>query len=187
MRYFDNGNRLSMDSCAIAAREYENQSVIDYNTYNFFNNGDPSCDSAAGKAREMMMEYPNMRFRTGYGVADACVIDSDSEVRIRGTNLREKEPQQLNARLFQAVPNLGRGTLVPNLESMLIQGVDTGALRDCHHIAEVQYHRPMPLTDCMTNYIKTAADALPEVHAIGQPSKEIFMQHRKACRANQRA
>ena len=182
MKYFDSGNRLSMDPCAIQARDYENQSVVDYNTYNFFTNGDASCDSAAKKAREMALEYPNMRFRNGYGVADGCVIDQDSGVRIQSQNLRPKDPQQLSSRVFQAVPNLGRGVLIPNLESVITQGMNTGELKDCNRFAEVQYYQPTPLTQCMQNFIKTGAQSIPDHPSIGVPSKEIFMAYRKACR-----
>ena len=183
MRYFDSGNRLSMDTCAVQAKDNENESIVYYNTFNFFTNGDTSCGGAASKAREMILEYPNMRFRTGYGVADGCVIDADSTVRNASQNLREKEHQQLCPRIFQAVPNLGRGTVVPNLESMLMQGIDTGALRDCHRIAEVPYFQPVPLTPCMTGFLRAEAEAIPSIHSIGQPSKDIFLQHRKACRS----
>jgi hypothetical protein len=179
MRYFDNGNRLSMDQCAIQAREYENQSIIDYNLYNFFTNGD--CKSGQSKAREMILEYPNMRYRNGYGIADGCVIDDDSRIRLN-KELREKEPQQLCTRLFRAVPDLAKGSVVPGLESMLVQGVDTGALRDCHKLAEVPYYQPVPLTTCMSSYIKTAGDVLPDTFTIGRPSKEIFLQERKRCK-----
>jgi hypothetical protein len=173
-KYFDSGNRLTMDACAIQTREYENQSLLDYNTFNFYT----SCDTKK-KADALVTEYPNLRYHMGYGVSDPSVIDDDSKIRIGGQTLRTVENQQLQTRLFQAVPSLDRGVLVPNLESAIKNGSDTSIYNDCHNLAEFQTMHPTPLTECMQQFISNAGASIPSIPSIGVPSKDIFMAQRK--------
>ena len=170
MHYFDSGNRLSMDDCAKGVRDYENQSLVNYNTYNFY------TEHTSSNINALVSQYPNLRYHLGYGLTDGTNIDSDSKTRIN-RYLRETSNQQLSTRLFKDVPNLGRGCLEPITESMLIQGQDTSPFKDCHAIAEVPYATPVPFTPCMMQYINNAANAIHE-HPIGKPSKDIFLHQR---------
>lgn len=172
MRYFDNGSKLSMDSCALEARENENQSVFDYNIFSMYND----CDNLK-KATKLTTEYPNLRFHTGHGV-DCGIIDSDSKMKLN-VELRSPGNQQLCARQFTAVPYLGRGTLVPNLESRLIHGIDTSLTKDCHNLAEYELPYHAPLTNCMSAYINKA-NYVPDTHPIGKISKDLFLKQRCA-------
>jgi hypothetical protein len=176
MRYFDNGNKMSMDVCAIKARDIENESLMNYSIFNTFND----CQMLQN-ASELAVEYPNLRYNIGYGI-DCGIIDADSKIKL-DQKLRAVENQQLCTRTFTAVPNLGRGILVPNLETQLIQGIDTSLNKDCHNLAEYELGHHAPLTDCMHQYIKNASVVMDE-HAIGKPSKDIFMQQRKNQKKN---
>jgi hypothetical protein len=177
MRYFDNGNRLSADACTLEARFQDNKSISDYNTYNFFMWGD--CKETQQKVKSLADEYPNLRFRTGYGVADSCTIDADNKVRYSSELTNPPERQQLHTRTFLAGPNFGRGTLVPNLESALIHGSDTSIHKDCHNMAEYTFGWQMPITKCTEAFLKKGVDVIPDELSIGRPSKDIFLEQRK--------
>ena len=174
-RYYDGGNRLTQDGCALKAKEYENQSILDYNTFNFYT----GCSDMKTKADALVNEYPNLRYHMGYGVADPTLIDKDSSVRLSGQTLRPVDHQQLQTRLFTAVPSLEKGCLIPNLESMLKNGTDTSLYNDCHNLAEFQTMQPVPLTECMERFIQNAGTSIPTIPSIGLPSKDIFMAQRK--------
>lgn len=174
--YFEDGSRLSQDPCALKARDVENNSLLDYQTFNFYPAS--GCGEVYTKLNEFAMQNRNLRFKSGFGVTDACVVDNDSQLRIT-RDIRPVEHQQLSTRVFWAVPSLDKGGLVPGLESMLTQGMGTGALRDCHKLAEVEYDR-MPMSDCMSEFVKSAGQVIPDGQRIGKPSKEIFLQERRA-------
>lgn len=177
MRYFDNGNRLAQDSCAMEARDCENQSITDYKTYNFYN-ADGTCEEQEKKLRDFSSQYPNLTYRVGYGVASSCTIEDDSKVRyVNPTHGRER--QSLCTRNFVASPALGKGQSIPNLESILFNGVDTLIERDCHKIAETQFGVFAPMTMCVENYVKGAAMVVDDEIRIGRPSKDIFLSARK--------
>lgn len=177
MRYFDNGNRVNQDVCALEARNRENQSLTDYKTYNFYN-ADGTCEELEKKLRTFSSDYPNLTFRVGYGVASACTIEEDNKVRyVNPTHGRER--QTLCTRNFVASPALGKGQSVPNLESILINGEDTLTERDCHKIAESQFGVFAPMTQCVENYVKGQAMVVGDEIRIGRPSKDIFLSTRK--------
>lgn len=176
MRYFENGSKISMDACAIEVKDSENRSMLDYSTYNFYG----SCTETQADVQKLAMEYPNLRFRTGYGLADACTIDADNKIRYDTKWTNPPERQQLSTRTFVAVPNFGRGTVTPNLETMMIHGTDTSIYKDCHNLAEYTLGWRAPITECTENFIRRGSESLMAEPAIGRPSKDIFMAQRKA-------
>lgn len=170
--YFDSGNRLSQDTCALAVKDIGNSSIVDYYTTNLGLN----CQQQE-QARCLANEYPSMLFNFGYGV-DCKVIDNESELKL-SQQLRGPENQQLCTRLFTAVPDVGRAGLIPDTESMLKNGIDTTALKDCHKTAEVSWRAPYDLNACTQDYIGRAAH-VPDAPIIGVPSKDIYLAQRKA-------
>lgn len=178
MHYFDNGNKLRQDACALDARDRENQSQIDYNTFNFFHAGG-TCTEVEQKVKSLANEYPNMRFRVGYGVASSCTIEEDNKMRYGADVTHGPERRNLNSRNFVAGPNFSRGQLIPNLESVLITGVDTINERDCYKLAESQYGVFPPMSSCVETFVKGASKVIGDDLRIGKPSKDIFMAQRK--------
>jgi len=142
-------NSLIADKCAQAAKEGDNKAIMDYSIYNYFNEG--QCDTPADKSRASLIgQYPNLRFKDGYGVANGCAIDADSAARIVPPT-HGPEKQQLFARNFQAVPDFGRGCLnLTDTESLIMNRLDT---RECGFLAERDFDRFTPLTPCMQKHV----------------------------------
>lgn len=179
MKYFDNGNRVNQDACAMEVRDRENQSMTDYSTFNFYQAG-TTCEAQEKKLRELSSSHPNLTFRVGYGVASSCTIDEDNKLRYGSDLTHGPERQTLCTRTFVASPSLGKGQSIPNLESILINGVDTVVERDCHKIAESQFGVFAPMAPCVANFVKGAAMVVDDDIRIGRPSKEIFLSARKS-------
>lgn len=176
MRYFDVGNRLTQDSCALKTRDNENKSMMDYRLYNPFNID--QCEKKIEKLNALVAENPNLRFRDGYGHTVPCMIDQDSMLRneAKVTNTREKQP--LNTRFFHAVPDVSHGAFIPNTESMLkLGGVDSTHERQCDRLAEKNFNRFVPLSECVDTFVRTQAEVTPNwTRQFGESSRETVRQ-----------
>jgi hypothetical protein len=177
-------NKLSMDACAQLQRERENLSLLDYRTYNFYNQG--SCDVKNKAVEALVAKYPNFRFRDGYGVANSCTIDADNRIRYESELTHGRERQQLTTRQFTAVPDFARGSCAPNTESLLVNGYDTSHIRVCNRTVEADFNRYMPYLGCVQDYVEGKALSLPEWLSIGENSREIVraQQAKKTCLNN---
>jgi hypothetical protein len=154
------GNRLSQDACAIEQTDVENKKIIDYTTARYFDDNSNQYQI-------------NTKF--GYGVVNPDMIDAESCIKLV-RDIRGPVHQQLSTRLFHAIPDLSRGVCVPNIESQLQQGVG-GHDKQCKGAKSIDTF--VPLTSCMTNYIYGATLAIPDVHTIGRPSKDILKEMRQ--------
>jgi hypothetical protein len=180
MTYFNWENRLTQDECALATKSQENKAFELYNGWNYF--GD--CDSAAAEVTEFASKYPNLRFRRGYGNADSCTIDKDSEVKMIPPT-HGPERRSFDVRTFHAVPNLARGCVAPYTESRLIHGQDTTRLYDrvCPNSAEVDFERFTPLTRCMRDYIDGYGSYEVDPR-FGANTREMLRSKMKKCNRN---
>lgn len=153
---FNEANRLTEDRCAILTKELQNRSINDYYLYNMFPTA--CCDDS--ELREFTIENPNLRYRDGMGNVNACTVDEDSDLRNNSklTNFREKE--QLCTRWYQANPNIGKGGLIPNVESKLMNAEDTSAIRDCDIIAERNFDRFTPMIGCLATSIQDPSNII---------------------------
>ena len=129
-------NKASMDRCALNQKEYENEEIYDYTIRRPYNTQVPNT---------LVNDYPNLHIRDGYGVNSNLV----TKMNLTSTHGREK--QCLHSRIFQAGPYLGRGALVPDVETELKFGSDVNCQRDTSKtITEVDFNRFQILqTDCM--------------------------------------
>lgn len=168
IRYFDQSNHLTNDSCAVLARDLENQSIIDYLT---FSPNPISCEAEITNLSDMAMSHPNLRFKSGYGITPSCRVDNDSSMRYNQA-LRLPEKQQLFTRVFQAVPNFGRGSCAPNTESFLQSGWDTTVDKDCAALAEHTFNRYTPFLGCVQRYVDNYARSVGSVDVIGVSSRD---------------
>lgn len=178
MRYFDNGNKVRQDACALETRSRENQSFIDYNTFNFYQAG-RSCSKVEQDVQSLANEYPNMRFRVGYGVASACTIETDNKLRYGFDLTHGPERQNLSSRNFVAGPDFSRGQSVPQVESILLNGEDTINQRDCYKLAELPFAVFQPMHSCVESFVKGASSVIGDDIRMGKPSKDIFLSSRK--------
>lgn len=171
LRYFDQSNRLTQDPCALAQRDFENESLHNYQTYNFTPR---PTDPKRNVFNEFVACNPNLRLRDGYGFAPEF-IDTDSSARFSAPDktVRGPERRQLFTRVFHAVPDFGRGTCAPNTESMLKTGAqDTSIYKDCAALAERNFDRYIPFVDDMQTYIKEYGNSLANVNTIGVSSRD---------------
>jgi len=140
-------NKLSVDACALGAKERENQSIRDYQLFNFYG----SCDSS--NVQEFASKNPNLTFRNGYGVTSSCTVDTDSAMRMTCLG-HGPEKRQLSTRNFIAVPDMSRGCSLPDTETYLLNAQDTTLYRECDRLAEKNYDRFVPLMPCINEHIK---------------------------------
>lgn len=155
MRVFELESKLHSDDCAIVNKELMNKSVNDYNLYNSFFTSD--CKEDNSKMYNFAFDNPNLHFRDGYGYTNACVVDADSVMRNDSKLTHDKSKIQLCARWDQAVPDLGRGGLIPNLESRLKNGEDTSMIRACNKVTEKDFDRFTPLVGCVAPTIQNSS------------------------------
>jgi hypothetical protein len=152
MRVFELENKLNSDNCAMVNREFVNKSMNDYNLYNMYFMSDCKVDNE--KMKSFVYENPNLRFKDGYGFTNSCVVDMDSALRNDAQMTQDRTKVQLCPRWNKAVPNLGKGGLIPNVESHLKNAEDTSVLRVCNRVAEKDFDRFIPLTGCLAPTIQ---------------------------------
>lgn len=171
MSDYYNESKIGTDTCAIGVREETNKYINDYNTFNYFGGCGKDVVSHS-------LENRNLTFRNGYGTASACTIDKDSEMRFACIG-HGPERQQLSSRQFIAVPNMGRGIAIPDVESALLLAEDTGLGNTCGKYNEKSYDRFVPLTDCMKNYID--GYAMRNYFPVGVDSREETRKNLRNC------
>lgn len=159
-------NKLSTDFCSRQQKEFINDSISSYNTFNTFSN---SCDVTDRSSIS--------RYRDGYGT-NSCVIDFDSKSR-QSEMTHGPEKKQLFTRSFKAVPDFGRGCLnVTTVESMLKNGESSSS--SCKdNLAEYNFDRFVPLTNCMKEHISGYGQA--NYFQAGMDTRELW---RCASRSN---
>lgn len=164
MRYFDIGNSLSQDECARRLREHESKRFHQYNVHELQKQGDINDIPH-------FLDNPNLRFKSGYGITIPENVDCDSRLRFQN-EMRGPDRKQLFSRVFHAVPNFGRGTIIPNVESMLIMGHDTNVDEPCNSLAELDYDRNF-LSSCMQKYVEQKGESWGNESRIGIASRDM--------------
>jgi hypothetical protein len=170
MKVFQEGNRLSQDSCALLTKDLVNRSVVDYNMYNMYSTSKCKTDDIF----EFTINNPNLRYKDGFGNVNACTVDEDSEIRNKAklTNFRDKE--QLCTRWYQAGPNIGKGGLIPNIESRLLFAEDTSDIKDCDIIAEKDFDRFTPMIGCLSGAIQNPDNLILPFERGGKFTRDYF-------------
>ena len=172
MKYYDSGTSLKNDSCATSTEQLENDSIFNYNMFNSSKiYGD--CRQVEEHIKSIAGDYPNLRYRIGYGQADGC--HSLEESKLKNSLLTHgSEKIQLFSRNFLAGPDLASGLLIPQIESQLQQGYssvcDSSFLGK---MAEVDFDRFTPFGDCMQKMYDDYPKALPNNFSIGENSRKL--------------
>lgn len=171
---FEEQNRLSLDRCALLTKELQNRSISDYNMFNMYPSA--SCDS--NKLMEFTIRNPNLRFRDGFGNVNGCTVDADSDIKLKAklTNVREKE--QLCTRWYQAGPNIGRGGLIPAIESKLQMSEDTHDMKDCDIVAERDFNRFIPMIGCLASSIQNPQNIIMPFERGGKITRDYVMDNK---------
>lgn len=146
MKLFDWENRMSTDTCAINEKNKDNESIISYNVLN-------SKQYINEKNKESLLsQYPNLRYKNGYGNTTGCTVDQDSKVRLVSPT-HGPERRQLFSRNFVSVPDFSRGSLnAIGTESLLKNGPED--TQQCKiDLREVSVDRYVPFTDSMKQFL----------------------------------
>lgn len=149
MRVYNHENRLTVDDCAQISRESQNQSINLYNIENTYYSKDCKCPANS----DFVLDN-NMTIKDGFGFSSGCAIDTDSDLRLGGKLTNERTKSQLSTRWYQGNPNLNKGGLLPNIDTIMKNGDDTTDIRSCDRIAERDYNRFTPLVGCLAGTIQ---------------------------------
>jgi hypothetical protein len=179
MRYTNLNNRLNDDVCTLKTKNFENNSIIDSQLYNFYYNKDCSCPVLDDIAFDN-----NFTIREGYGVSSGCTIDADSELRLNSALTHDKGRMQLCTRSFVGVPNVNKGGLIPNLESRLRSADDTSDIRNVDKLAEKNFI-PLsftPMIPCLNDNIQNPKHLIESWQRGGADTRQdavstLYLEH----------
>lgn len=149
---FLNSRRLCTDDCAKEAKDTQNDNIYQYEVYQHL---PIDCDGKHARFPGFAYDHVNLRGRTGYGVAEGCVVDNYSALRNDPAQMtRDRCRTQLFARMFAGCPNLKPGVGDPDTEMPLLQGTDSGALDGVQFpckkaIMEITTNPFMPMLECV--------------------------------------
>ena len=137
--HYDAGNRLKFDDCQTNTIAAENKKQANYKV---MNHRASCCDvNNASDRQAFQTRHRNLIAWNGYGGINGCTVDDDSSSRIDPNGMTHPRcRQQLPNRIFQAVPKLYRGTVLPSLESRIQNGADTSYFRECDRIDEKMWN-----------------------------------------------
>ncbi len=170
-------HHMLSDECAIRARDLQNDSINDYRLFNPFSRAAEDCEKKSEATREFLINNRTV-IRDGYGLTDSCVVDIDSKMRNGGEWTNDREKTQLYPRMYQAIPNLGRGPFIADEESKLIQSSDTGEKKSCDILSEVQINRFIPLIPSLAATVQNPDNIVPQWVRGGEPSRDSI-RHKK--------
>jgi len=152
--YFESQNNICSDTCWMDYKNHGNEKIMSYQTLEQSSQLIP-CESPNVRLPSFMLDHPNLRGRAGYGVADACLIDTYNDL-LKNDELmtRDRCKIQLFSRIFTGVPHLKGCAGDINKELELIAGNDSintgGVHSSCRKsLMELQTYNPIPLIDCM--------------------------------------
>lgn len=135
MPLYDVASRPASDLCYL---KYLNDANRRQAEYQVPTDQSPMCSDKTGTAAAQVFaaDHPNLRIRSSYGL-DACTIDTDSSLKKdAGRMTKDRCRQQLSNRVFQAVPLLAKGSVLPGLESRIQVGTDTSTIQECDNLRE---------------------------------------------------
>lgn len=179
MRYFELSDQIRSDQGALLVKDKVNDSIGDY----YLSAPERTNPQKYQSASDIATSYRNLRIKDGYGFTEASHIDIDSQMRLAGEWTNEKQKKQYNIRPFHAVPDLSHGTIHPNIESELINGVSTTHIKECSHkLAEVDFHRFVPFTEAVSEFVKYESDNVPDWLSIGKSSRDLMRSEKILCK-----
>lgn len=152
--YFDNQENLGNDECWIDGQHKQSKDINDYYLFNPYKTNVPDCGENEQKLKDFMVENKKT-YREGYGFANACHIDDDSKMRMESNSITHgKCKNQLNTRVFKAVPDLSHGGFESLLESRLTQGHSTGEKKSCEASQCKGFDTMTPMLPCLKTEIQ---------------------------------
>ena len=166
MTNFSNKEKLYNDKCYNETRDLQNEKLNNLYISNYTNCG---CDDESVK--DFTLSEPNIFYKDGYGFTNDCNVDNDSDLRLSQLT-QFKCRNQLKTRVYQGVPNKGRGQSIPVVESKLITGEDTSTSRSCNTLADIYIDRFTPMLKCVEE-IQKADHIVYDWTRGGDPSRQL--------------
>lgn len=159
--YFDNQHSIGNDACWIEGQNKQSQAINDYHLFNPYKTNLPECNENVNKLKEFMVENKKM-YREGYGFTNGCHVDHDSKLRIKPSSITHgKCKNQLNTRLFKAVPDVSNGGFESLLESRLTQGESTSEKKSCEVTQGKGFETMIPMLSCLKKEIQNVEHIIP--------------------------
>lgn len=186
MSVFNNARRVCSDDCAREARDAQNDSIHGYTT---FQSLPVDCDGKHARFPKFAHDHINLRGRTGYGVAEGCVVDEFSKLRNNPAQLtRDRCRVQLFGRIFAGCPNLKPGVADPERELSVLQGVGSDTLEGVKYackktIMEQTTHNFMPMLACVKEVQKPENIVEPWVRGGQDTRAQALQQAVSGCQA----
>lgn len=149
---FLNSRRVCSDDCAKEAKDLQNEGMFGYETFQYL---PVECDGKQARFPGFAYDHVNLRGRTGYGVAEGCVVDNYSVLRNDPAQLtRDRCRTQLFSRIFAGCPNLKPGVADPDAEMPILQGTSSDSFAGVQYpckkaIMETQTKQFMPMIECV--------------------------------------
>lgn len=173
--YFDKNHRIGSDECWINAQNDQSKNIYDYRMFNFYKTNVPECKNEVKKLQEFVVEN-NLHIKEGYGNTNGCFVDNDSMLRNEQKITNEKCKNQLDSRLFHAVPSLNHGGFHPVIESKLTQGEDTGEKKSCNVLSGKGLDVFMPMIPCLRDSIQNPDNIVPKWVNGGEHTRDFVNQ-----------
>lgn len=171
MKYFDKEHRIGSDDCAKETIENQSKKVEEYLLFNSYKTNKEDCGDEVKKLNDFVANN-HMNIREGYGFTNGCRIDNDSELR-QLVLTSDKTKTQLFSRVFQGVPNLGRGNQNVDIENQLIQGDNTYNDFECHGQSLDVFQ---PMITCLQKEIQDPKHIIPEWVRGGESTRDTLKQ-----------
>jgi hypothetical protein len=163
--FFNNLGRIGSDTTDNTQRNISNSKYSSYMLEDFHGNNlrDTHVNFATAN--------PTVNFRGSGGGAGipGSVIEQDSELLIKGNQERNLERLQLLQRPYSTVPYLGRGSVNPDIESMLLQGSQVHDLKSVSTIMDKSFmdYSTTPLMNDVENRVTNPTYSIEEVASQG--------------------
>jgi hypothetical protein len=169
-------SRILTDTCAVSARDTQNNIISGYSTYNYFKGNTDNCDVFDKQPIIDAMIDTQMHILDGYGSGNKCVIDEDSEIKNNPKKITHfRDNQQLFTRIFAGIPNLNHGGLVIPVEDRLLEGDVVSSRKGCDNLGEKTWDTLMPLIPCLARTVQTDKTCVPDFQN-NVPTRDLIQQ-----------
>ena len=171
--YFDYQNNMCSDSCWQDYKNYQNDKIVNYNTYEKSSQL-LDCKFPDVRVPQFMYDHPNLRGRPGYGLSDSCLIDNYNDL-IKNDNLvtRDRCRIQLSRRIFTDAPQLKGCSGDTSKELDILSGSDTTSGICRKSLMELQLKQPVPLVDCLKD-IQNPDNIVPIWTNVGEDTRSYI-------------
>jgi hypothetical protein len=155
---FNSMGRIGIDLTDQTAENLYNTRFGNYMVSNYFS------ESTSDQHIQFATQQPNVMPNGKSGVAGS-VIDQYSFLLTNTDSERPLEKLQLNRRLFNTVPYLGKGSGDPTLESQLLQGEKVSDKKSVATVSEQSYinYATYPMMDDLKSRIENPSYSVQEV------------------------